>query len=179
VNIAYVVYGINGAMYMMNMQCCVNMVLCPCWICSVVYRSCYVHVGYAVLCTNGDLCMLYIWCCSHDCTSGVVNMCFRVHVPHVVLCTCCACDAMYMWCCAHVMHVMLRTFGIVYTLYSGVVYMWHCVHVVQVVPCTCHVCTHFAGGCSVQVVLCTCGKYGTNVDASIACCCMKCVDVCV
>jgi len=46
---------------------------------------------------------------------------------------------MYMWCRAHVVHVMLCTFGIMYTLYNGVVYMWHCVHIVQVVPCTCDV----------------------------------------
>ena len=60
-NITYVVLGINGVMYMLDMQCYVHIVLCACWICSVVYRGCYVHVVYVVLCTYGVVCMLYKW----------------------------------------------------------------------------------------------------------------------
>lgn len=70
------------------------------------------------------------------------------------------------------MRVVLCTCGIVYMLYSGAVYMWRCVHVVHVVPRTCDVvhmlCIRCEGSCSVQVVLCTCGTYGTSVDACSA-----------
>ena len=59
-NISYAVLSIDGAMYMMDVQCYVHM-MCACWICSVVYVGCYVHVVYPVLCTYGVVCMLYNW----------------------------------------------------------------------------------------------------------------------
>lgn len=62
VNITYAVLGIDAAMYVMDMECGVHMVLCTCWICSIVYSWCYVHVRYTMLCTCGVACMLYMWC---------------------------------------------------------------------------------------------------------------------
>lgn len=56
-NIPYAAFGIDGAMYMLDMRFCVHIML---WICDVVYIWCYVHV-HAVLCTYGVMCMLYIW----------------------------------------------------------------------------------------------------------------------
>ena len=47
-NVAYAVLGIDGTMYMLDMQC------------SVGYRWHYVHVGYAVLCAYGIVRMLYM-----------------------------------------------------------------------------------------------------------------------
>ena len=37
VHISYLVLGIDGVMYMLDMQCCVHMVLCTCCICSAMY----------------------------------------------------------------------------------------------------------------------------------------------
>jgi len=111
------------------------MVFCASWICIVVYRLYYVHVGYAMLCTSGVVCMwyigtMYIWC-------GVVYMLYEWRCVNVVLCTCRVCGVVYMWCCIHVMCVVLCTCGILYALYSGAMYMWRCVQVVQVVLGTC------------------------------------------
>ena len=52
--------GIIDSMYILDMWCCVHMVLCACWICNVVCIRCYVHVVYVVLCTYGVVCMFYI-----------------------------------------------------------------------------------------------------------------------
>jgi len=60
-----------------------------------VYIRCYVDVVYAVLCTCSVVCMLYIWCCVQNYTSGDVSMWCRVHVIHVVLC---ACGVLYIVC---------------------------------------------------------------------------------
>ena len=174
------------------------MVLCTWWICGVVCIWCCAHVGYAVLCIYDTMYMLdmqcyvhmvfyafctygylYIWCCVHDCkvvhwVCGAMYMLYMWCYVHVVLCTYRACDVMHMWCRAHVMHVMLCTFGSVYTLYASAIYMWHCVHVVQVVPCTCDVVHKLC-----RWWQCTCGTYGTSVDAFISWCYMTCVDVCV
>ena len=43
---------------MLDMQFCVHMVLCACWIWSDVYLWCYVHVVYASLCTYGVVCVM-------------------------------------------------------------------------------------------------------------------------
>lgn len=51
-NVEYVVFFIDDATYMLDMQCYVHMLL----------RAC---------CTCGDM---YIWCGVHDFTSGVVCM---------------------------------------------------------------------------------------------------------
>lgn len=72
-------------MYMLYMQCYVQMALFTCCICSA----------------------MYIWCCVHNYTSGVVRMWCHVHVVHVVLCA------------------------------GGVVYMSCTWCFVQVVSCTC------------------------------------------
>lgn len=72
-HVGYVVLCTQGAMYMLYMQCYVHMVLC----------ACYTYV------------VMYIWCCVHDYTSGVVRMWHCVHVLHVVLCEC---GVVYMSC---------------------------------------------------------------------------------
>ena len=63
--IAYVVLGIDGVMYMLDMRCCVHIVLCACWMCGVVCIWCCARVGYAVLCTYGAMCMLNMQCYVH------------------------------------------------------------------------------------------------------------------
>ena len=45
--------------------------LCACYICSVVYIGCYLHMVLCSCCICGAM---YIWCCVHDCTSGDVSM---------------------------------------------------------------------------------------------------------
>ena len=62
VNVAYAVLGIDGAMYIMDMWCCVHMVMCACWICSVVYGAmymlymqCYAHMVLCACCTCGTM----------------------------------------------------------------------------------------------------------------------------
>ena len=37
VYITFVVLDIDGAMYMLDMRCCVHIILCTCWISNVVY----------------------------------------------------------------------------------------------------------------------------------------------
>jgi len=44
--------------------------------------QCYVHAVLRACCTY---CVMYIWWCVHDCTSGVVSMWCHVHVLHKVL----------------------------------------------------------------------------------------------
>jgi len=96
-------------------------------------------------------------------------------------------DVVYMscmWCYVHMarhighecgyVHVVLCTRCAMVKCTCGTVYRWcRCFHVHVIL------CTHCASGCSVQVVLCTSGKYGTHVDACIAWCCMACVAMCV
>jgi len=126
VNVAYAVVGIDGVMYMMDMQCCVHIVLCTCWICSVVYgdmymlyMQCYVHMALCECCTYGAM---YIWCCVHDYTSGVGSMWCSVHVVQVALCGGGIVYMSCMWCCVHVILCTCRACGTAYILY--------CVHVV-------------------------------------------------
>jgi len=134
VNIAYAMFDIDGAIYMLDMWSCVHMVLCACWIYSVVYRRCYVHVGYVMLyvaCTCG---VMYIWCCVHDYAIGVVNMWCCVHVVHMVLC---AGDVVYMSCIWYCVHVVSCTCHA-----CGAMYVYHFVHNIHVLQCICGiVCT--------------------------------------
>jgi len=76
---------------MMDMWCCVHMVLCACWIFSVVHIECYVHVVYAVLCTYGVVCMLYMWCYLH---MVLCEWLYKWCYEHVVSGTCCTCGVM-------------------------------------------------------------------------------------
>ena len=61
--VGYAVMCIDDAMYMLGMQC-------------------YVQVVLHAFCTYGAM---YIWCCVHDCKSVVVSMWCCVHVVHRVL----------------------------------------------------------------------------------------------
>ena len=56
---------------------------------------------------------------------------------------------------------------------GGAVCMCHCVHVVQVVSCTCDDVRTFFWSSYVQVVLCTCCKYGIHVHV-VLCACRTC-----
>ena len=87
----------------------VPMVLCSYFICSVGYRWCYAHVGYAVLCTYHIVRMMDI---RHLCAYGVVRMLDMQCNVHRVLCTCCKCSIVYIWCCVHVVHVVLCTYRV-------------------------------------------------------------------
>ena len=80
-----------------------HMVLCACWICSVLYKWCYVHVGYVVLCIGGIVCMLYMWRYVHMMLCAWSHMWCSVHVA---LCTRCAGGDVYTWCYAHVVRVV-------------------------------------------------------------------------
>jgi len=61
--VGYAVMCTDDVMYMLDMQC-------------------YVHVVLHACCTHGSM---YIMCCVHNCTSGVVSMWCHVHVVHKVL----------------------------------------------------------------------------------------------
>jgi len=100
---------------------------------------------------------MYIWCCMHECTSGVVCMWYCVQVVQVALCADGVVSMSCMWRYVHVMSVVLCTCGIMYTLYSGAMYMWHCVHVCR--WCRVHVmmCTRCVGGPLYMWYWCTCG----------------------
>lgn len=112
VNISYAILSIDGAMYMLDMQCCVHRVLCTCCICSVMYVWCCVHVVHLVLFSYGVVCM----------------------IVHVVLCTCYTYGVVSRWCYVHVIHRVLCTCGVVYTLYR-----WYDVRVVLCTRCACGV----------------------------------------
>jgi len=56
-HVGYAVLCMDDVMYMLDMQCCVWMVLCKCWICSAMYTWCCAHVLHMVLCTYGVVCM--------------------------------------------------------------------------------------------------------------------------
>ena len=77
-NIAYAMLGIDGVMYMLDMQCCVDIVLYAWWICNVVFIWCCVHVGYEMLCTYCTVRIMDVRCC-----------------VHMVLCTCWICSVVY------------------------------------------------------------------------------------
>jgi len=160
-HVGHVVLCTDDIMYMLDMQCYVNVVLCACRTCGVIF----------------------IWWCVHDFTSGVVCMQCCVHVLQVALC---ASGALYISCMWNCVQVVSCTCPV-----CGTMYMCYCVHIVQVVQCTCgivntlcrwcnlHVmlCTHCEGGCGVQVVLCTCGTYGTRCTCVIMC--ISCMLFCV
>lgn len=69
-----------GVLDMLDMWCCVYMVLCAYWICGAIYTWCCGHIGHVVLFTYGVMYMLYMWCYVHDFTCGVVCMWCYVHV---------------------------------------------------------------------------------------------------
>lgn len=54
----YVTLCAYGFVHMLDMQCCVEMMLCTCLICSVMDMWCCVHVVHVVLCTYGVVCMM-------------------------------------------------------------------------------------------------------------------------
>jgi len=58
----YAMLCTNGVVYSLFMQCYVQMVLCTCCLCNVMYIRCYEHVVYVVICTDGVVCLLYIFC---------------------------------------------------------------------------------------------------------------------
>ena len=103
----------NDAMYVLDMQCYVQVVL----------RAC----GTLVLCTYGVVCMIVQLV---SCVCGDVYTFYKWRCVHVVLCTCHAYGAVYMWCHIPVVRLVLCTCSFLYMLYSGAVYMMHCVHVV-------------------------------------------------
>lgn len=86
------------------------MILCACWICTVMYKWCYMDVVHVALCTYGVVCMIVqvVWCaCGHVvevalCAGGVVYMLCMWHCVHMVSRTCRACGTVYMWYCVHV-----------------------------------------------------------------------------
>ena len=80
VHVAPVMLCAYDVVYILFMQCYVQMVLFTCCLCSVVYRWCCPHVGYVVLCAYGVVRMLEMWCCVHMvlCTYGVVCMVVQV-----------------------------------------------------------------------------------------------------
>jgi len=160
-----------GAMCMLDMQCCVQMMQYTCWICNAMYKWC--ACGTLVLCTHGVVCMIVQVV---SCVCGVVYILYKRCCVHVVLCTCCAYGVVYMWCHVHVVRVVLCTCGILYALYSGIVYMWHCVHFLQVVSCTCDVVHTLCRWCDVPMVLCTCCKYGTGAHVVLCACHTCCVE---
>ena len=80
VHVFYAMICIDGVVNMFFMQCCVQVVLCACWICDVVYIVCCAHVIYAVLCACGVVCMLDMRC-----------------YVHMVLCVCWICSVVYIW----------------------------------------------------------------------------------
>jgi len=157
VNVAYSVLGIDGAMYMLDIWCCVHVILCAWWICVIVCIWYSAYVGYAVLCIYDPMYMLdmqcyvhmvlyacctcgamYIWCGVHDCISGFVCMYYCVHVVQVALCAGSFVYMSCMWRCVHVVsctcvHMVLCICCIVYTLYR-----WCSVHVA--------LCKHCVGG---------------------------------
>jgi len=100
-----------------------------------MYMQFYLHMALCACCTS---CIMYIYCCVHDYTCGVVCMWFYVHLVHVVfliggMCTYHACDVLYMCYHVHVMHGVLCRCGIVY------MYRWCSVHVEMCMHCTCGV----------------------------------------
>ena len=121
------------------------MVLCACWICGAMYILYCLHVGYAMLCSYGDIRMLDMRCC-----------------VHMILRTCCICSAMYIWCCGHVVHMVLCTYGVV------------CMNV-HVVLCARGVVYMLCRWCYSQVVLCTCCTYSTSVHVVLYACHTCCV----
>ena len=93
-HVGYAVLSTDVVMYMLEMQCYVQVVLCEFCTCGAMYIWCGVHD-----CTNGVVCM---WCCVHVvqvtlCASGAVYMSYMWRCVHVVSNTCRVCGTMYMW----------------------------------------------------------------------------------
>jgi len=83
-----------------------------------------------VLCACFRFGAMYIWCCMHDCISGVVRMWCYMHVADMILCTGGVMYMSWIWCCVYVIHVtVLCTFGVMYTLFRR--------YDIHVVLCTC------------------------------------------
>ena len=62
----YVVLCAYGAMYMLDLQCYVQVVPCACCTYHTMYIWSCVHD-----CISGVVCM---WCCVRDCTCGIMCM---------------------------------------------------------------------------------------------------------
>jgi len=98
VHVGYAVLCIYDAMYMLDMQCYVQVVL----------RAC----GTFLLCTYGVVCMIVqevscVWCYVHIvqvalCACGAMYMSCMWRYVHVVSRTCRACGTMYMWYCVRI-----------------------------------------------------------------------------
>lgn len=71
---AYVVLYAYGALRVLDMHCCVQMMLCTCWICNVMYMWCCVHVVHVALCTYGVVCMIVKLVL---CACGVIYMLYK------------------------------------------------------------------------------------------------------
>ena len=100
-HVRYAVLWIDDAMYMLDMQCYVHVLLHACFTCGAMYIWCCVHD-----CTSDDVCM---WWCVHVgqvalCVGGVVYMSRMWNCVYVVWCTCLACGTMYMSATHHVWH---------------------------------------------------------------------------
>ena len=143
--IAYAVPGINNVVYMLDMQCCVHIMLCTCWICGVVCIWHCAHILYVMLCTYGVMHMLDMQClCIYDVMYMLDIQCYA----HMLFYACCIYVAMYigccvhdctsgtlrMWCCVHVVHVVLCTCRA-----FDAMYMWFCAHVMHLMLCTCDI----------------------------------------
>lgn len=79
----------------MCIWCCTHVgyaVLCTDDVMYMLYMQCYVHMVFCTCCTSG---IMYIWCFAHNCTCGVMCMWSCVNVVHVVLC---ARGVVYMSC---------------------------------------------------------------------------------
>jgi len=140
VHVGYAVLSTNNAMYMLGMQCYVQVVLRACCTCGAMYICCGVHD-----CMSGVMCM---WCCvhvvSHTCHAcGTVYMWYCVHVVQVAWCTCGVVNMLCRWRCVHVMMCTRCVGGEVYHWYyvhvvhMVLVHMWYCVHVIHVVLRAC------------------------------------------
>ena len=95
-----------GVVRMLDMKCCVHMVLCTGCICSAMYIWCCVHVVHVVLYTYGIVCVIvHVVLCTRTVVlyvGGALYMsCMWRHI-HVVSCTCRACGVVYIWYCQHV-----------------------------------------------------------------------------
>ena len=157
---AYVVYVVHVSSGMIVcMQYCAY-VVCTCCLCNIMYRVlvqivlyeccifsvgyiwCYVHVGYTVLCTYCNVCMMDMRCYMHMvfcacwicnlCTDDAMYMLDMQRYVHVVLCG--------------VVHVVLCTYGVVCMIVQavlcacGAMYMLYKWRYVQGVMYICHAC---------------------------------------
>ena len=58
IRVGYATLCAYGVMRRLDMQCCVDRVLCTYFICSAMYIWCCVHVVQVVLCTYSVVCMI-------------------------------------------------------------------------------------------------------------------------